>query len=240
MSPSNYVLSGSIGADVVTTDPTTGAYASKNVGGGIGVSVSGLALSGAAARNYDLASTTTSANIGVITPATLSYVADSIVWIFGAARPNYSGTVTGLVGGDALASVASGTPTFTSLATATSPPGVYSINGSGLTLRGSDYVLIEAPGDATALTVVGSNAADISGSWFIPSSPFAADGAPAWWEPVPITFCTPGALVAALESRARSFCQAADGAAAGPRLWDGLTSGTNRKRRRLEFRGASI
>jgi hypothetical protein len=186
---------------VFLNDPTTGAYASKNVGGGLGVSVSGLALTGAASRDYVLASTSVSGNIGTITSATLAYVADSAVWIFGAPKPNYSGTVAGLVGGDTLASVASGTPIFTSPATATSPAGLYPIDGSGLTLLSGDYALVEAPGNATALTVVASQAANISGSWFTPSNLFAADGTPAWKEPMPVPPCAPGGLVAALKSK---------------------------------------
>ncbi len=73
LSAPNYVLSGAIGADVVTlNDPTIGSYASKNVGSSILVTASGLALGGAAAGNYALAATSASANIGVITPATLT------------------------------------------------------------------------------------------------------------------------------------------------------------------------
>jgi hypothetical protein len=66
--PSNYVLGGVIGNDAVAlNDPANGTYASANPGTGIGVSVVGLALTGAAAGNYVLLNPTVSANIGVIT-----------------------------------------------------------------------------------------------------------------------------------------------------------------------------
>jgi len=69
LADSNYILHGVVGEDnVVLNNPTTGSYASANVGVAIPVSVSGLALSGAAAVNYVLASTNATADIGIITP----------------------------------------------------------------------------------------------------------------------------------------------------------------------------
>ena len=55
LAAANYTLSGVVGSDdVALNDPTSGTYASANVGTGINVGVSGLALSGAAAGNYSL------------------------------------------------------------------------------------------------------------------------------------------------------------------------------------------
>src|SRR6202044_2427958 len=53
-------------------NPAAGTYGSANVGTGLGVSVTGLSLSGTSAGNYQLASTSVSGNIGAITPATLT------------------------------------------------------------------------------------------------------------------------------------------------------------------------
>ena len=70
---SNYGLSGVVGSDVVTlNDPAPGTYDSKNVGTGKTVTVTGLAISGAGASNYVLASTSASGAVGVIDPATLT------------------------------------------------------------------------------------------------------------------------------------------------------------------------
>jgi hypothetical protein len=70
LTAANYTLSGIIGGDAVSlNNPTAGLYATANVGTGIGVSVNGLALIGAAASNYLLASPSTSANIGIIIAA---------------------------------------------------------------------------------------------------------------------------------------------------------------------------
>ena len=73
LTPANYSLAGVIAGDGVTlNNPTAGSYSDKNVGVAKTVTVSGLALSGADAGNYLLASSTISANLGVIDPAVLT------------------------------------------------------------------------------------------------------------------------------------------------------------------------
>ena len=70
ISPANYVLNGVLGLDlgnVMLNNPVTGIYDNANAGAGINVTVSGLALTGSAANNYQLASTTINAPIGSIT-----------------------------------------------------------------------------------------------------------------------------------------------------------------------------
>src|SRR5437879_4855637 len=64
-------LAGVIAGDVVTlsTAAATGAFASKDVGNAITVTVSGLTIGGAQAGDYTLTQPTTTANI---TPATLT------------------------------------------------------------------------------------------------------------------------------------------------------------------------
>ena len=85
----NYDLSGVLGTDVVTlNDPTSGTYDSKNVGTDKTVSVTGLAISGAGASNYVLASASASAAIGIIDPATLT------ASLTGTVDKTYNGTTT--------------------------------------------------------------------------------------------------------------------------------------------------
>ncbi|MDB5479155.1 MAG: hypothetical protein JWO83_208, partial [Caulobacteraceae bacterium] len=68
----NYTLSAPIGADVVALVPVTaGTYDTKDAGTGKTVSVAGLALSGADANNYSLA-TSLYGNVGTITPLALT------------------------------------------------------------------------------------------------------------------------------------------------------------------------
>ncbi len=92
------------------------------------------------------------ASSAAVTPASLQYVAQPLTLTpaqFGVA---YTGTVTGFVGGDTLASATQGTLAFTSPATAGSAPGSYAINGSGLTA--ANYTLTQAAGNASALTLL--------------------------------------------------------------------------------------
>jgi hypothetical protein len=139
LSPDNYTLSGVIGSDQVTlNDPTSGSYASQNAGSGIGVTVSGLTLSGSAAGNYTLASTTVSANIGKIAPTTLT------AGLTGTVSSTYNGTtvatlspdnytLTGVVPGN---QVTLNDPTSGSYASKNAGTGI-GVTVSGLTLSGS-------------------------------------------------------------------------------------------------------
>jgi hypothetical protein len=62
-------LAGAVAGDALSLTGGTGTFASKDVGNGIAVAVSGLTVKGAQAANYTLTQPTTSANI---TPATLT------------------------------------------------------------------------------------------------------------------------------------------------------------------------
>jgi trimeric autotransporter adhesin len=146
---SNGVLAG----DVVHFDGT-GSFADRNVGTGKTVTVNDIAASGADAGNYHYnASTGTTADI---TPATLTYLANSAFFQRGQTPDALSGTVTGLVGGDTLDEATDGTPAWQTPATATSPTGAYAIDGSGLSAL--NYVFVQAPGNATALRVIDGHA----------------------------------------------------------------------------------
>ncbi|MCX6888323.1 MAG: YDG domain-containing protein, partial [Verrucomicrobia bacterium] len=88
-----------------------------------------------------------------ITPATLSIVAQAATRTYGAAEPTFAGSISGLRNGDALSAAVTGTLAFTTNATLTSNVGTYALTGSGLNLVGSNYVLAQAAGNATALSV---------------------------------------------------------------------------------------
>jgi hypothetical protein len=85
----------------------------------------------------------------------LSYNADAKSRTYGSPNPEFTGTVTGFQSPDTQATATTGTLTFTSPATATTPVGHYAINGSGLTVIDTDYnsTFLQADGNATALTV---------------------------------------------------------------------------------------
>ena len=97
-----------------------------------------------------------------ISPATLTYAANAASRAAGNLSPAFSGTVTGFVNSDTQASSTIGTLSFVSTATADSTAGSYAINGSGLTA--TNYVFVQAAGNATALTIGGSSQSQINGS----------------------------------------------------------------------------
>ena len=115
------------------------------------LSVSAYALNdGNSGNNYTVSLQTAT---GTINPAILTYTANTASRTYGAANPTLSGTVTGLVNGETLAGVTTGTAAFSSLATTSSNAGSYAINGSGLTASNGNYTLVQAAGNATALTI---------------------------------------------------------------------------------------
>jgi filamentous hemagglutinin family protein len=94
----------------------------------------------------------TSANNTVeVTPATLTYQANAASFFNGQTPTGLSGTLTGWMGDDTLASATSGSISWTTSALSSSYPGYYDITGGGLTA--SDYVFVQAAGNATALTL---------------------------------------------------------------------------------------
>lgn len=156
-------LSSALGSDQVSLSGSgVGSFADKNVGTGKAVSVGGYALSGADAGNYTLAQPALRA---AITPAQLSYVADAATRFVGETLTGLGGTVSGFVGGETQASATTGTLAFSGPGNANTP-GYYAIDGSGLSA--ANYVFVQAPGNAQALTLLpvkadsGGAGADVS------------------------------------------------------------------------------
>ena len=181
-------VSGLKGADSVTGRSET--YDTANVGTGKTLTVVTYTVNdGNNGANY---SVLTVPNLtGVITPATLTYVANTATRFEGAPNPTFTGTVTGFLGTDTITNSTSGILLFTSPATSTSPPGLYAINGSGLSAL--NYIFVQAPGNATALTITQRPNNQFPNSNMIDNSPHEvnitfqnnATG------PIPISF-TPG------------------------------------------------
>ncbi|HMH65120.1 MAG TPA: MBG domain-containing protein, partial [Rhizomicrobium sp.] len=122
----------------------TGAAANATVGSyAIAVSVGSFAATGYAIAFQNGTLT--------VTPQTLTYTANAHARLYGAANPAFSGTVSGFVNGDTLATATSGTPVFGTTATAASSVGSYAINGSGLIA--ANYIFAQAAGNAAALTI---------------------------------------------------------------------------------------
>ena len=144
-------LSGVVSGDAVSYVGGVATFSDRNVGNGKTVTASGLSLVGADAPNYTV--NTTATTTAAITPATLTYLADPATVLRGTPLPMFTGSVQGFVGGDTLANATSGGLAFTSPASSVSAPGLYPINGSGLTADFGNYVFVQAPTNATALTI---------------------------------------------------------------------------------------
>jgi hypothetical protein len=136
LSGANYTsLAGIVGGDAVSLNiATSGQYADKNVNlaGDKAVAVSGLSLAGTDAGNYQLAASSLSADIGTITPASLTITANNASRQVGVENPAFSSTHTALVPGDSLASL-TGVLSYATTAAKESPAGTYAITPFGLT-----------------------------------------------------------------------------------------------------------
>lgn len=155
LTAANLSLAGFVEGEGAAAGALSGSYASPNVGTGLPVTASLgasnlTANSGTLLSNYSVPTSATGA-IGAITPATLTYVANPATRPQGAPNPALSGSVTGFVGGETLATATSGTLAFTTVASLASQTGSYAINGGGLTA--GNYSFVQAAGNATALTV---------------------------------------------------------------------------------------
>jgi uncharacterized caspase-like protein len=128
-------------ADVGADKPVTGTAALGNGNTGL-------------ASNYVLSAGGYTGTAS-ITPALLSFLADPVQSTVGAPLPTLTGSVTGFVAGQTLASATTGSLLFTTPATPASPPGNYPVFGSGL-LAGN-YVFEQAPQNATALQQLPGN-----------------------------------------------------------------------------------
>jgi len=105
-------LSGRVGSDAVSLSSATGAFATRNVGNNINVSISGLGLTGAAASNYSF--TPPTSVTGNITPKSLTVsgitAANKVYDALTSATVSTSGiNLNGLVFGDSFTVSSSGT-----------------------------------------------------------------------------------------------------------------------------------
>lgn len=93
-----------------------------------------------------------------VNPAPLTITADDQTRVYGAADPAFTSTPTGLVNGE-TAAVITGTPLYTTTATATSSPGGYPISVSGLSA--ANYTITYQTGTLTVtqrpLTIAADN-----------------------------------------------------------------------------------
>jgi phosphotransferase system IIA component len=165
----NAALVGVLNSDAVTlnTSGAAGVFASKDVGTGLTVSVSGLTLSGAQAGDYTLAQPTTTADISPATLTVTGFTVGNKVYDTTTKAPlnSISASLGGLFGGDTVTlSAASAVGTFASKDVGEGIP----VAIAGLTLAGAqapDYtvsstVTTTANITPAPLTVTGVTAGD--------------------------------------------------------------------------------
>ncbi|EHR72054.1 filamentous hemagglutinin family N-terminal domain protein [Burkholderiales bacterium JOSHI_001] len=123
--------------------------ANGNVGSNKSVVVQGVGLAGSDSVNYALGGVAQVEGKASITPATLTYVAAPVSFILG--QPlQLTGSVTGLVGSDTLASALSGTATWT-VDGDLNLPGTKGVIGAGLAAQAGNYVFTQSQGNGAAL-----------------------------------------------------------------------------------------
>ena len=132
----------------ITAD--VGSY-SVSTAGGTGILNTGSG--GTFASDYNVVYAPATAHALTVNPATLTYVANPVSIYLGQPIPRLTGAVTGFVNDQTLADSTTGTLTFTTTAKASTMPGNYAIDGSGLTADNSNYVFVQALGNATALSI---------------------------------------------------------------------------------------
>ena len=134
------------------TSPTlnvNGSPYSDNINGIIASDASGNGLS-----NYNISYLN---GIITMTPATLTYIANSKIITYGEIPSVNSGSVNGFVNNEIESNVISGTLLFSTTATSFSNIGNYAINGSGLTANFGNYIFIQRSSNSTALTIIARN-----------------------------------------------------------------------------------
>jgi mannan endo-1,4-beta-mannosidase len=129
----------------------TETYDTANTGTGKTLTPSGSVNDGNGGNNY--AYTFVASANGTINPATLTYTANAASMTYGSSVPALSGTVGGFISGENQGDATTGTLSFTTPATPSSNVGTYAINGSGLTANNGNYNFVQAPTNATALTI---------------------------------------------------------------------------------------
>jgi gliding motility-associated-like protein len=146
-----------VSADGTTFGPSAIIGVSGTVSGTVYVRLKATAAAGTNI-NGTVTLTSTGANSPVIAipasavaKATLTYVAVQKAKIYGAALPALTGTVTGFVNAETIGNATTGTLSFSTLATASSSVGSFAIDGAGL--AASNYDLVQAVGNATALII---------------------------------------------------------------------------------------
>lgn len=167
-SVTSWTLGGVLAGDGVAVTAGSAAFDSARAGTAKPVRATATSLGGADVTNYTLAEPTVLTTAS-ITPATLTYSATPVTVVAGTGWPALTGTLSGFVPGDTLASATNGTAAFTTPAGPGSAPGAYPVLGTGLIA--ADYQLVQSAANAHALRILPSGSRE-----GLPPGPL-----PPWW-----------------------------------------------------------
>ena len=147
-------LTNAIAGDSVAATATGATYNDKNVARADRIDYTGIALRGADAGNYSIASTAQGA--GTITHRDLTLTADAASVTQGEPLPSFKGRADGFADGEDERVFGADGVTFESAVTNTETPGSYAIIGkAGGVTDGvlGNYRIVQAAGNATAFTI---------------------------------------------------------------------------------------
>ena len=160
-------LSGILGADAVSLDPSsvTASFDNKNVGTGKTVTLSGLAITGADAANYTIASSaTTTAAITAKTLGIASATAADRAYDGTDGATISAGSLSGFIGSETVTATASGQFADANVGTGKTVTISYSLADGTNGGLASNYVLADTTDSADitqkALSVIGQSASD--------------------------------------------------------------------------------
>ena len=147
-------LTGFVNGETLATSGVTGsgtatsvANATSNIGN-YTIVPSGAGYS---SNNYEFIGVTNGRL--TVNPATLTITSNATSREYGLANPTFTGTVTGFVNGQTIATATTGSLAFSTPATPASNVGTYDVTGYGLTANNGNYVFAQAANNTTALTV---------------------------------------------------------------------------------------
>jgi len=149
-SVANWSLGNVVSGEQVQVQSGSAQFSAPGVGNALPVQALASSIGGADAANYQLFASPVQARAS-ITPAPLQYLADPASAVQGQPLPDLTGTVTGFVNRETLATATTGSLRFDTPATPNSAPGRYAIDGSGLAT--ANYSFSQAPSNATALVL---------------------------------------------------------------------------------------
>jgi hypothetical protein len=174
ISSNNVVLNGVRPGDAasvrLSTNGYTATFASAGVANGIGVTISGLTLTGAGATNYMLIQPTLAANI---TPVTLTVSANNKIRTYGLPNPPLTVSYSGFVNSEGT-NVLTGTPSLNTSATTNSLPGTYTIIAGAGTLNATNYNFAFFNGTLTVVALPRLSNVLLNGNQFILAWPTVA------------------------------------------------------------------